>query len=174
MEKENKIIEVRLSDVLYVPKMNENLVSIRKLAEKGFNVEFTARACMLRREKDWMSVARILKSRKNQGGSFTELSTKNNKFLQTKIRKSNFSKRTKCTDETLDCIISSIYGPVPVRSVGKARYFATYMDIKSEYTKDRIEATKKFVEYIEKLKMQFRRKPKFIRTDRRQYINGHQ
>jgi len=54
----NEIIEVRLNEVLYVPKMNGNLVSIRKLAEKGFKVKFTERACMVKKGNDWIIVAR--------------------------------------------------------------------------------------------------------------------
>ena len=47
--KRNEVFEVTLNEVLYVPMMNGNLLSIRRLAEKGFKIEFTEEACMLNR-----------------------------------------------------------------------------------------------------------------------------
>jgi len=57
---------------------------------------------------------------------------------------------------------------VPVRLVGKARYFATFVDVKSEYTeavflKNKSEVVTKFIEYIGKLKMQIGKNPKIVK-----------
>lgn len=64
-----------------------------------------------------------------------------------------------------------------VESVSKKKYFVTFIDAHSKYTevfflREKSEVPKVAMEYIEKLKTQFGRKPKIFRTDRgTEYIN---
>lgn len=71
----------------------------------------------------------------------------------------------------LDVIVSDVHGPMPVESIGKKRYFVTFIDAKSRYCEVRFirqksEVTACAVQYIEHLKTKFGKKPKVFRSDR--------
>lgn len=47
LNENNKEITVTLKDVLYVPKLEENLISVKRLTEKGFRVNFDKDKCQI-------------------------------------------------------------------------------------------------------------------------------
>lgn len=44
-----ELIDIELSEVLYVPKLTTGLVSVGVLAQKGFDVAFNANGCEVRK-----------------------------------------------------------------------------------------------------------------------------
>lgn len=85
------------------------------------------------------------------------------------IRKS-FPKTASPMNQPLDCVVSDICGPMQTLSLGKSRYFITFMDIYSGYCevyfmKRKDEAFGKIKKYVEKMKNQLGKKPKIFRTD---------
>lgn len=46
--KENEEIEITLIDVLFVPEITANLISVKKITEKGISVIFNGNTCVLR------------------------------------------------------------------------------------------------------------------------------
>lgn len=80
-------------------------------------------------------------------------------------------KRSTPVEAVLDVVVSDVHGPMPVESIGRNRYFVTYIDVKSRYCELRIiknksEVPKCTIEYIEHLKLQYGKKPKVFRSDR--------
>lgn len=48
----DEMLEVILDDVLYVPSLDTNLVSVKRLTEKGFEVSFSVFGCKIRKDND--------------------------------------------------------------------------------------------------------------------------
>lgn len=49
---DDKIIQIKITDVLFVPALDENLLSVKKLVSKGLNVVFSNESCKIKnREK---------------------------------------------------------------------------------------------------------------------------
>ena len=88
-----------------------------------------------------------------------------------KMSRSTFPKQSETKRDRLECIVSDICGPMPTESVGKSRYFVTFIDEFSGYTeiefmKTKSELPDKAIQFIEKLKTQIGEKPKIFRSDR--------
>ena len=82
-----------------------------------------------------------------------------------------FPKLAEKMKSRLDCIVSDVCGPMQTESIGKSRYFATFIDVFSGYTEVEFLRTKdelpeKAIQFIEKLKTQLGFKPKIFRSDR--------
>lgn len=91
--------------------------------------------------------------------------------IRGKMSRKPFPRKASPTNEVLDCIVSDICGPMQVESLGKKRYFITFIDIHSKFTEVKLmhqksEAADLIIQYIEKLKTQIGRKPKIFRSDR--------
>jgi len=91
--------------------------------------------------------------------------------LKGKMSRKSFPKAATPTKEPLDCVVSDVCGPMQVESLGKKKYFITFVDVHSKYTevyfiRDRSEVPTKVIEYVERMKTQTGRKPKIFRTDR--------
>jgi transposase InsO family protein len=80
-------------------------------------------------------------------------------------------KRSKGVQDVLDVVVSDVHGPMPVESLGRKRYFVTFIDAKSKYSevhymRQKNEVPDRTIEFIERLKTQFNKKPKVFRSDR--------
>lgn len=204
---------ITLHDVLLVPSLDSNLISVSKLIDKGFAVTFDSLGCYLDKDEERLLIADksdnlfIVKTKiervnlsKASASNFCihewhlKLAHRNLQDIQAmrriglkirdcncsnvcesciigKISRSPFPKVAVPTNGVLDCIVSDICGPMPVTSVGGARYFVTFIDVHSRYsavyflkTKDEVEL--KVIEHLELLSNTFRKKVKSFRTDR--------
>lgn len=213
---------VTLSNVLWVPKLDGNLVSVRKLTEKGFKVEFKGKICTL---KDNGGDNECLLIGKYEGGLYKLLAEETcfkvtgepeercihewhkamahrnlmdirsierrglriskcncsdecESCIRGKMQRKSFPKKATPTKNVMDCVVSDICGPMQVESVGRRRYFITFIDIHSKYTevkvlREKSEAADSVIEYIERMKTQVGKKPKVFRTDRgTEYLNA--
>ena len=48
---DNKVKRIRIHDVLYVPKLHTNLLSVSKLVARGLNVHFNTMGCKVRTQR---------------------------------------------------------------------------------------------------------------------------
>lgn len=219
LRSKQKRMKVTLSQVLWVPDLDGSLVSVRKLAERGFKIEFKENICTLRDDEESIVIA------KHDGGLYKLLETqqcciansnelhrcvhewhkvlshRNLKDIRSmegeglrikeckcsdecescirgKMSRKSFPKKATPTNEVLDCVVSDICGPMQVESVGRKRYFITFIDVHSKYTevqflREKSEAAEITIQYIEKMKNQIGKKPKVFRSDRgTEYLNG--
>ncbi|CAL8140263.1 unnamed protein product [Prunus armeniaca] len=79
--------------------------------------------------------------------------------------------------EQLSYIYSNVWGPVPTKSNGRARYFVTFMDDLSRkvwvyFMKQKSEVFAKFMEWKTKTENQTGRKIKYLRSDNRGFEKG--
>lgn len=205
---------IKLNEVMFVPEISENLVSVRRLVEKGFEVFFKQDGCFLKTKDDAeIHIGHLEKGLyvlKTAQQSKTALSCIHQwhkrlahrnlkdiramkdklKFkdckcsdicepcIQAKMSRKSFPKVATPLKEPLDCVASDIWGPCQTLSLGKARYFITFIDILSGYCevyfmKKKDEAYGKLVKFVEKMKTQIGRKPKILRTDRaKEYMSA--
>ena len=97
--------------------------------------------------------------------------------IQGKLAKKSFPKKANQVDSVLDVICSDVCGPFEVVSIQGYKYLVTFVDIYSNYTevkfiKEKSEVPQKVIQFIERIKVQFGRKPKIFRTDRgTEYLN---
>jgi len=203
---------ITLNDVLLVPSIDSNLISVSKLCEKGFAVTFDSLGCYLDKDGERLLIAdksdnlfvvktkaeRVNLTKANNESCIHEwhlkLAHRNLQDIKAmkrlglkikdcncsdicescivgKISRSPFPQVAVPTNGVLDCIVSDICGPMPVTSLGGARYFATFIDVHSKYsavyflkTKDEVES--KVIEHLELLSNKFRKNVKSFRTDR--------
>lgn len=88
-----------------------------------------------------------------------------------KMARKSFPKKSKPVENVLDCVVSDLCGPMPVESVNRKRYFMTFIDVYSRYCevkflREKNEAANETKQYIERMKTQFGKKPKTLRSDR--------
>lgn len=213
-------IKVTLEDVLWLPDLDGNLVSVKKLVERGHTVEFSGNSCFLKSEdSDVWEIARwqgkfynLLEAKRcYYVSSDTEmklcvhdwhrrLAHRNLRDIRVmekhgleiracqciddcemcikgKLSRKPFPKKATPTKEALDCIVSDICGPFQLESLGRKRYFQTFVDVHTGYTevkliREKSEAARKTIEFVEMLKTQTGRKMKILRTDRgKEYLN---
>lgn len=217
----NDMVEVTLDDVLWLPKLDGNLVSVKKLVEKGHTVEFSGDSCFLKTNANhFWEIARwqgkLYKLQEAERCSFASddsemefcvhdwhrrLAHRNlqdvrlmeshglkiracqctddcEMCIKGKLARKPFPKKATPTKSALDCIASDICGPFQVESVGRKRYFLTFVDIHTGYTevnliREKSEAAEKTIQFVEMLKTQLGRKMKTLRTDRaKEYLCG--
>lgn len=62
--------QMRITDVMYIPEMKGNLLSVKRLAQKGFEVSFSANRCEIKRNNEVIafgdSVGNLYKLRQRQ------------------------------------------------------------------------------------------------------------
>ena len=114
-----------------------------------------------------------IKQLKHKGFNFKKCSCSDQceACIQGKLSRKSFPKQANKVDQVLSVVVSDVCGPMPVLSIHKFRYVITFTDISSGYTeikflKEKSEVPDKVIEYIERIKVQFDRKPKIFRTDR--------
>lgn len=213
--------EVELQDVLWVPELYDNLISVSKLTKGNKSVEFVDNRCYLKDGSlrlqigtkdgglykileaervfsatpetifnvercihDWhkrlahRNLADI-KAMKKEGLLIKECEHSDDceACIKGKMSRRPFPKVATPTRNALDCIVSDICGPLQVESLGRKRYFITFTDIYSGFTKvygirEKSDAVATSIEFIESMKTQFGIKPKTFRTDRGlEYLN---
>lgn len=213
-------LKVTLDKVLWVPELDENLVSVKKLTENGFSVEFTQEKCFLRNQSEKMLIAeydgslyRIREREKCFQASSTSESSERcvhdwhrrlahrnlndirlmkadglkirncecsdicEMCIKGKMSRKSFPKKATSTENTLDCIVSDVCGPMQIESLGRKRYFVTFIDVHSNYTevqfiRQRSEVVQKSIEFIERMKTQVGKKCKIFRSDKaKEYLS---
>lgn len=210
----NESFVVDLTDVLLVPCIDSNLISVSKLCSKGFSTIFTSTGCFIGKEglehlqiaeksgdmyivkaeaeKSYLTRDMVDKCcvhewhRKLAHRNLHDILTMRDKGLNIadcdcndicesciveKISRNPFPKKATPIENTLDCIVSDICGPMPIPSIGGFRYFVTFTDVCSKFTavyllKAKSEVQGKVKEYLELLKNTHDRKVKMFRTDR--------
>lgn len=98
--------------------------------------------------------------------------------IRGKMSRKSFPKKALPTKEIMDCVVSDVCGPIQVESLGRKKYFVSFIDIHSRFCKlyfirEKSEVPQKAIEYIEFMKTQIGRKPKILRSDRgTEYVNS--
>jgi hypothetical protein len=202
-----------LTDVLYVPEIEENLLSVRRLAEKVSSVQFNKDSCTIKDRKGtrhigtWRGGLYYLNTNEGSYKASEEKCVhewhrvlahrnyediKRNKDLQLKdcecedlcegciigkmSRKPFIAKGNKY-EAPFDCVVSDICGPLQEESYGRKKYFATFIDVFSDYTEvvllsHKNDVIKHVKNYVERVKTQFGKVIKVFRTDRGgEYLN---
>jgi Reverse transcriptase (RNA-dependent DNA polymerase)/Integrase core domain len=72
--------------------------------------------------------------------------------------------------ESLDCVSTDVCGPMQVQSIGHSKYFITFNDLFTGYSevffmRQKSETSTIAIQFIEKMKTQFGRKIKILRSD---------
>lgn len=88
-----------------------------------------------------------------------------------KMARKPFPKKSQPKEEVLDCIVSDVCGYFQVETLNRKRYFVTFTDVCSRYCdvvliREKSEVADVTIQYIERMKTQFGRKPKIFRSDR--------
>lgn len=210
-------VKVTLMDVLWVPELDVNLVSVNKLVRNGYVVEFKGNECFLLKDEQRMKIGefdnklykicedekclyiknvsndnevdhcvhewhRRMAHRnindvscllKSHGLSIKSCECLNDceMCITGKMARKSFPKKATRTKEILDCIVSDVCGAMPIESLGRKKYFVTFIDVFSKYTevkflRNKNDVADNAINYIEKLKTQLGRKPKVFRSDR--------
>lgn len=99
--------------------------------------------------------------------------------IKGKMARKSFPKKSESrTSSILDLIHTDLCGPMQTQTPGKKRYVLTIIDDYSRYTevfllRSKDETPDYIKDYIQKVKTQFNKRPKFIRSDRgKEYINA--
>ena len=205
--------EIIMNDVLFVPDLGENLVSVRRLAEKGYTVEFQGHSCILKRGNSKESIAiidkglyRMHKPKQEQCNTMehseeycihewhtrlahrhldgirklTNLGLKIRKChhsdvceecLLGKMARKPFPHVATPTENNMDIIVSDVCGFMQTESLGKRKYFVTFIDLHSRYCevyfiREKNEVADLAIQYITKMENQTGIRPKIFRSDR--------
>ncbi len=90
-----------------------------------------------------------------------------------------FHTSTSNISEIFDLVVSDVCGPFQVESVGRSKYFVTFIDVFSRYSKvfflrKKSDVCEKLIEFVENVKTQFHKTPKVFRSDRGgEYLNDN-
>lgn len=87
-----------------------------------------------------------------------------------KMKKRPFGRGT-VFSQPLDCVVSDVCGPLQTESIGRKRYFVTFIDAYSRYCevnfiREKSDVTEAAIHFIERMKNAIGRKPKIFRSDR--------
>jgi len=214
--------EVTVSDVLHVPKLGANLLSVAKIVNMGNSVVFNKNGCSI-----YNSEEELITCTPQQNGVYKIAATENKAFVvmqpdtdamlwhrrlghvnyQTLVKMKNgavdginfkenegeikncvtcaeskmcakpFGKSTRETTEILQLLHSDVNGPTQTQSIGKAKYFITFIDDFSRkvfvfFLRSKSEVSEKYVEFVRLIENQMGKKVKTIRSDNEgEYIN---
>lgn len=204
---------VTFEDVLYVPSLEENLISVKKIVSHGMEVKFNKNGCFVKYndsneqicigkcfselwklntiEKcfrsnvkteycihDWHKklAHRNLEDIKLMNGNGITIKSCNHSdvceaCIKGKMFRKTFPKKAKPTSEVMECVVSDVCGPIQCESIGKKKYFVSFIDIHSRhctlyFIREKSEVPQVAMNYIEYMKTQLGKKPKILRTDR--------
>ena len=216
--------QILLTDVLFVPDLDMNLISVGKLIQKGATIDFNEHGCTIAKGKQIAAMA----SRKNglyhlrlveqvkalnvncdvksclhdwhrkfghrDANAINELERLqlatgiNIKrcnltlpceiCMQRKMARLPFPKKAeKKTKAVMDLVHSDLCGPMRTTTPGGRRYFLTLIDDHSRYTTVYILQKKSqtfdaIEDYVRKMKTQFNKPPKVLRSDQGGEYNG--
>lgn len=97
--------------------------------------------------------------------------------IKGKMATKPFPKKSSEVNNMFDVVVSDVCGPFQVESVGRAKYFVTFIDVYSRYSKvyfmrNKSDVFEKLREFVENVKTKFHLKPKVVRSDRGgEYLN---
>lgn len=218
---EGGIKEIELREVLFVPQISDNLISVGKLTERGDIVEFERDGCYLRTGNDRVRVGRTennvyklntidsggqatqseeanigrcvhdwhrrlahrnlddIRKMKRQGLEILECGHSDicEQCIKGKMARKPFPKKATPVEATLDCIVSDVCGAMQVESLGRKKYFVTFIDEFSGYCevyflRRKDDVTEAAIKFLTKIKTRFQRMPKVFRSDRGgEYLN---
>jgi hypothetical protein len=91
--------------------------------------------------------------------------------IKGKMARKKFPRSRRKLKQPLDLVVSDVCGYMQTESIGKKLYFITFIDVYSRYCEVRFlrqknEAVQESINFIERMKTQFDRKPKIFRSDR--------
>lgn len=211
---------ITVENVLYIPELSTNLLSVSKIAERGYTVCFRQSGCQVINKFDYVcadavavgSLFKLVEKSVNQGQSCNissvvwhkrmgHLSPKNLDRLKNMTKGIEYvpsKSHTECeicplgkatrlpfpevgtrASDILDLVHSDICGPMEELSLGKSRYFLTFIDDRSRKvfvcilkTKAASEVLMHFVQFLNFVERQTGRKLKTLRTDNgMEYLN---
>lgn len=210
-------LNITLENVLYLPNADENLLSVKKIMERGFSIEFNKHGCFVTDGVESLKLGRldggvwklnepercyaINKSKEKcihewhkrlahrslneiramEGTDFIirkcDHSDDCEACIRGKMSRKKFPKKAEPVTEAMDCIVSDVCGPMQIESLGRKRYFVSFIDVFSGYCqlyfiREKSEVPEKVMEFFEYLKTQTGKKVKVLRTDRgTEYLN---
>ena len=211
---QNGPFEIEFNEVLWVPDLKENLISVIKIVERDIDVKFSKSLCIaqadgheiklgIRKGNVWnLNIERRHFARRAEelcihdwhkrlahrnlsdiklmdGIKFRscEHSDDCESCIRGKMSRKPFPKEAIPTKSIMDCVVSDVCGPLQVESVGRKRYFVSFIDLHSRYCmlyfiREKSEVAQVTINYIEFMKTQTGKKPKILRTDRgTEYMN---
>lgn len=214
----NGPFNITLNDVLYLPNADENLISVKKIVEKGITVVFNNKECYVKADKEKLILGKLrgnlwkldepescyrathseekcihewhkrlahrnlkdIRAMECTGLKIKKCDHSNDceACIKGKMNRRPFPNEATPVKAAMDCIVSDVCGPMQVESLGRKRYFVSFIDVFSGYTKlyfirAKSEVPEIAIEYIEFLKTQTGKKPKTLRTDRgTEYLNN--
>lgn len=133
----NNYSAVNLTDTLYLPSLNTNLMSVGKITDKGFNITFKKNDAVITDKKGNV----VLKALRSENGLYYVETNKSKNVHESSCIQGKFSRLPFPTRESpknielLHTVHSDVCGPFRVQSPGGARYFVTFIDEHSRYTK---------------------------------------
>ena len=212
-------MNVNLTNVLYVPNLAENLISVKRMTEKGLTVIFDEENCYVKDKEEISEVGKMsgglykLKILQEEKCAMVEMeedfcvhewhrrlahrnledikmlkkvglkiATCNHndiceECIQGKMARKPFPKRATPTDNLLDVVVSDVCGPMQVESIGRKRYYVSFIDLHSRYCevyfiRKKDEVPKIAKDFLVKMRNQVGRWPKTFRSDRGlEYMN---
>jgi transposase InsO family protein len=218
---------IRLSEVLYVPEITTNLMSVSELSKAGYGMVFKGEEGTILTPTGKICAQGIIKEglytfegsfQKNYAFITSHISTRTSDYClwhsryghlhsqglsrlingkmvhglprklavercilcaEAKISKTPISLTRIVSKSKLELLFLDLCGPLPVVSLGGAKYFLTITDDYSKYLvvyciKTKSEAITKFKEYIALTKNQFGKYPKALRSDNGGEFKSHE
>ncbi|KAG5875619.1 hypothetical protein JTB14_034686 [Gonioctena quinquepunctata] len=183
----------KITDVLFVPELKGNLLSVRKLVTKGFQLVFKDNNCIiLRNGVEFGSadvISNLYKLRQNKESVSIARNSKQN-CIHSRHRKLGhpdhgavkymFEKKLeKCRKPLFhkNHISQDVLDLIHTETPRGRKYFVTFIDDYSEFTflyslRNKSEVYEKLKEFVEMVETQFGRNPKVIISDRGgEYVN---
>lgn len=213
---------IPINDVMFVPKAESNLLSVKRLTAKGFKVCFEGEICEISRNNSVVAIGELdsmlyklkeenskvlaasssestelcihqwhlklahrnladIQSMKNYGLTIKDCECSDicESCIKGKMHRKPFPRKaSNDTKETFDIVVSDVCGPMQEESTGGSRYFVTFIDIHSRFCtvyfiKQKSEVAEKLIQFVEKVKTKFSKKPKVIRSDRGTEYTNH-
>jgi transposase InsO family protein len=209
-------MSMKLSEVLWVPELKANLISVNKLTKDGFIVTFDKDHIYLKNGQTYNVIGKAngnqyqLVARRNDGCMPAASNDDEEKLCSHEWHKRfahrNLAdvklhkkiglqfKKCNCNDQCEDClvgkmarkpfpkkgtqaterlgrIVSDVCGWMQVESLGRKKYFVTFIDEYSKhctvkFLREKSEVADATIQHIERMKNQLGIKPKAFRSDR--------
>lgn len=203
---------IPVQNVLFVPEAEGNLLSVRKLTDKGYKVNFSDNGCdivlddkivgssddssglfRLMEGKEALLIAaksekacvhewhrrlahrdiNVVKQMEEYGIKFAECNCLDEceSCLRGKLARKPFPKESKSrTSEIFELVHSDVAGPFQVETPSGNRYFVSFIDDFSRYSKlylmrNKSEVEEHFKAFVAEAKTRFDKKPKILRSD---------
>lgn len=196
--------KIVLKNVAFIPKLDMNLLSVRKVTATDHEVSFVGNSCFLLKNGRKILLGslkgncyrlnevpsheahecihqlhrrlahrnlRAIKSQPDLKIKKCQCNPDCESCIRGKLPHTPYPKVAKKTENVLDVIVSDICGPISVESYGKSRYFATFIDAKSNFTVVKMLRVKSdykraAIEFVENLKTHLKTKPIAMRFER--------